>query len=228
MQPTSPFHATYLFPAIVLLLIAQPVLASFVAGPREVLEVPLAATLVAAVISLDRSGKWSRLAAGIGLVFLAAWGLRVLSPGSALSLSGGGGALILLSLLAVFVGIRSLLESSRITARTLLTATSVYLLIGITFAMIYVLIYSLEPGWYRGVGARGKSAETAELIYFSLGTLTTTAYGDILPAHPVTRLLSNIEAVVGQLYMAVLVAMLVGGYAATRAQESAPRAPPDV
>jgi hypothetical protein len=66
------------------------------------------------------------------------------------------------------------------------------------------------------VSPSGRSAEIAELVYFSIGTLTTAAYGDILPAHPLSRLLCNVEAVVGQMYVAVLVAMLVSGYAAGR------------
>jgi ion channel len=63
--------------------------------------------------------------------------------------------------------------------------------------------------------------EMEGLLYFSIGTLTGVAYGDILPVHPMARLLSSIEAVIGQMYMAVLVAMLMSDYAAGRSAGSA-------
>lgn len=51
--------------------------------------------------------------------------------------------------------------------------------------------------------------QNGELVYFSLTTLTSTGYGDILPVHPAARSLANLEAVIGQLYLAILLARLV-------------------
>ena len=53
---------------------------------------------------------------------------------------------------------------------------------------------------------------TSHFLYYSFVTLTTLGYGDITPVHPVARMLSYLEAVIGQLYLAVLVASLVGRY----------------
>ena len=50
---------------------------------------------------------------------------------------------------------------------------------------------------------------TANLIYFSFVTLTSTGYGDIVPMHPIARSLANLEAIIGQLYPATLLARLV-------------------
>jgi len=50
---------------------------------------------------------------------------------------------------------------------------------------------------------------TNELVYFSLTTLTSTGYGDILPVHPLARSLANLEAVCGQLFLAIFLARLV-------------------
>jgi hypothetical protein len=93
---------------------------------------------------------------------------------------------------------------------------SVYLLLAITFGLLHIDLFTWEPTWYHGVSPDGRSAEVAEIVYFSIGTLTSTAYGDVVPAHPLSRLVSNIEAVVGQMYVALLVAMLASGYAAGR------------
>ena len=54
----------------------------------------------------------------------------------------------------------------------------------------------------------GRGETTA--LYFSFATLTTLGYGDILPTSPISRMLASMEAITGQLYLAVLVARLVG------------------
>ena len=51
--------------------------------------------------------------------------------------------------------------------------------------------------------------QAGELVYFSLTTLTSTGYGDILPVHPAARSLANLEAVIGQLFLAILLGRLV-------------------
>ena len=55
----------------------------------------------------------------------------------------------------------------------------------------------------------GRPGETTSL-YFSFATLTTHGYGDIVPTSPISRMLASMEAITGQLYLAVLVARLVG------------------
>ncbi len=216
MQPrTEKLHSSYLFPAVVSVLVAQPVLATVSATATEFLVPPLTVTLVAGIWSLDRSRVWTRVSLAVGVAMLAIAVANALRPNPALLLAGIG-CLVVLGTLSVILGIRWLFVSSRITIETLLSAMSVYLMIGITFGMTYVGLYLGEPGWYHGVSPGGRSAEIAELVYFSLGVLTTVAFGDVLPVHPVSRLLCNIEAVIGQMYVAVLVAKLVSGYASGR------------
>jgi hypothetical protein len=212
-------HFTYLLPTVVLLLIAQPVVATLAATASDVLAIPLCVTLVAVCWSLDHRGRWFRVGLGVGGVALAAALAQLVSSARLLPVANGA-TLVVLAALCVGLGVRALFATSRITVASLLTALSVYLLLAATFGMLFTLIYVLEPTWFEGVSPRGRSAETAELMYFSLGTLTTVAYGDILPVHPISRLLCNIEAVVGQMYIAVLVALLVGGYAARRGSSS--------
>ncbi len=216
MQPRpEKVHSSYLFPSIVFLLVAQPILATLSETASEALVIPLAITLVGGVWSLDRTRVWFRVALGLGLLTLATAAARAVIPDRALLVTAVG-CLVVLGVLCVVLAIAWLFKSPRITVESLLGAMSVYLLIAITFGILHVGFYVREPTWYHGVSPGGRSAEIAELVYFSIGTLTTVAYGDVLPAHPVSRLLCNIEAVVGQMYVAVLVAMLVSGYAAGR------------
>jgi len=204
-------HSAFLFPAVVTLLIVQPVLAAF-SIRSEFLVLPLAATLLASIWSLDSRGRWLRVGIALSLVLLAGALTHASAPGRALIVAVYSG-LAVLSGMSVTLGVAWLFRSARITVGTLLSAVSVYLLIAVTFALTYVAIYLLDPGAFSGVSPSGRSAETSDLIYFSIGALSTSAFGDILPTHPVTRLLANIESVTGQLYMAVLVAILITGYA---------------
>ena len=213
MQTPEKLHASFLFPAVVALLVVQPVLAAFSIA-SEVLVFPLAGALVASIWSLDPRGRWFRVGLGLSLALLAAAVLHGVFSSRA-SIVAAFAGLIALSALSVVLGVRWLFASARITVGTLLSAVSVYLLVGVTFGLTYVAMYLFEPSTFSGVSPAGRSAETAELMYYSLGTLSTSAFGDILPTHPITRLLANIESVTGQLYMAVLVAILITGYASS-------------
>jgi hypothetical protein len=92
-------------------------------------------------------------------------------------------------------------------------AIAVYLLLGILWGDFYILIYLLRPGsFYFDPATQCGEPPISELIYFSFTTLTTLGLGDIVPVHPLARSMSALEALVGQLYPAVLLARLVTLY----------------
>jgi hypothetical protein len=65
------------------------------------------------------------------------------------------------------------------------------------------------PDAFAGIEVRNNLALVDKLIYFSFMTLTSVGYGDITPLHPFARSLADIEAIIGQLYPATLLARLV-------------------
>jgi hypothetical protein len=67
----------------------------------------------------------------------------------------------------------------------------------------------LVPRSLSGVSVAEAPKLLSDLIYFSFSTLTTVGYGDIVPVHPIARSLSSVEAIIGQLYPATLLARLV-------------------
>ena len=86
-----------------------------------------------------------------------------------------------------------------------------YLLIGVAFGHFYSLAELRIPGSFNGVDPHlSKPQSHLALTYFSFATLTTVGYGDITPARPTVRSMAAAEAVIGQFYLAVLVADLVG------------------
>ncbi len=87
-------------------------------------------------------------------------------------------------------------------------AISVYLLLGVTWAICFRVIEMLSPGSFALIDP-DNAADWSQLLYFSLTSLTTLGYGDITPLSPVARVWSTLEAVTGVLYIAILVARLV-------------------
>jgi hypothetical protein len=89
-------------------------------------------------------------------------------------------------------------------------AVVLYLTIALSFAALYEILLALFPGSIAHVAVRGNYLILARgLVYYSLTTLTSTGYGDVLPIHPLARSLSNLEAVIGQLFPATLLARIV-------------------
>ena len=96
-----------------------------------------------------------------------------------------------------------------------------FLLILMVFMRVHGLVEALRPDSYRMDGqpfsARSDEMVLASFQYFSTITLTTVGFGDIVPVTPAARLVTGLEAMVGQLYLAVVIATLVGRVAARRA-----------
>ena len=96
----------------------------------------------------------------------------------------------------------------RVSVHRIMGGVILYLSIGLLFANAYrAALLCLHPS-FAGAPAEPRSTISA-MLYFSLTTLTTTGYGDILPVHPFVRAMANLEAVIGQLYPATLLARLV-------------------
>jgi hypothetical protein len=115
----------------------------------------------------------------------------------------GFGALTWVVMHAVFA-------PGRITYQRVQGAVVVYLNVALIFASVYRLIWELSPAAFNyALGARGGPGDLGTLLYFSLTTLTTTGYGDITPVDPVARSVANLEAVIGQFYLAITIARLV-------------------
>jgi hypothetical protein len=108
-------------------------------------------------------------------------------------------------------GLFSYLRSSRIiTQAHLYTAINIYLLLGLLWATLYLAIDTFHPGSIQ-IGSGPLERET-NLLYFSLITLSTIGYGDIVPLNGEARILAALEGVTGVLYIAITVALLVSKF----------------
>ena len=130
------------------------------------------------------------------------------SPVSTIVLRRGGNILAFSAL--SWVVARAVYAPGRITLRRLQGAVVLYLSLATIFASAYGLMWELSPGAFVNVVTPlGGPEEVATMLYFSLTTLTTTGYGDIVPVDPFARSLANLESVLGQFFLAITVTRLV-------------------
>ena len=128
-----------------------------------------------------------------------------------------GGLLLMATLVFIcFVILRRVSKHPIVTSATVSASLVVYLAFGVIWAQAYRLVEHFGPGSFTGLSGTGADAVQRDLFYYSYVTLTTLGYGDINPVSPEARSLAITEAVVGQLYLVVLVAGLVGMHLAQR------------
>jgi len=148
--------------------------------------------------------------------------------------------------------LRHTLRQREVDAETIHAAVDVYLLMALVWGLAYSAIEVRDPGSFHfpaadpsagapvaaveAAGAAGRDGVTADwkaahdevqgtLMYYSFVTLTTLGYGDVYPTRDAARILAMLEATLGQLYLVILVARLVGLYTAQereRRRESTP------
>jgi len=106
---------------------------------------------------------------------------------------------------------RAVFAPGKVTFHRIIGAVLLYLSIGWIFVGLFSFVALLVPDAFKGFGSAQENfiATAGNLIYFSFVTLTTTGYGDISPVHPYARSLATLEAIIGQLYPAILLARLV-------------------
>jgi len=175
------------------------------------LQVLLALNLLAAIPLVARDGRmWLPLLLGGGFVaarlLRGAYGLPGMLPISE-------GLWFVAIALATVAAARHAFGSGKTDGERIFAALGAYLLAGLLFAFAYWMLDRAWPASFRGVaGALGQ----ADAIYFSFVTIGTLGYGDIVPISEPARGLAIVEAVSGQMYLAVLVARLVSLYAQQR------------
>lgn len=111
--------------------------------------------------------------------------------------------------LGIVVG-RAVLAPGRVTYHRIVGAILLYLAIGLIFVALFCFVALAAPHAFTGIEPlRDNLTIASDLIYFSFVNLTSVGYGDIVPLNPYARGLANIEAIIGQLYPATLLARLV-------------------
>ena len=122
-------------------------------------------------------------------------------------------ALLAFLFLATGTAMKQIAVGNNISANRIVGAICVYLMLGVIWALSYGLLEVIIPGSFGGLTEGTATVSwSPDWVYFSFVTMTTLGYGDVLPLTFFSRTLAYFEAIVGQFYLAVLVAALVGAY----------------
>lgn len=172
-------------PVRVLVLGAALVLAARVAGPR----------------------RWIRAAfvAALGAVLVSA--VAVAAGGTRLHTALTSAATVLLVCATIAATIRTLSARRRVDVQAVAGSLATYLLLALLFSSLHQLIAAIHGGQYLSGVERVDDASA--FLYFSVVTLTTVGFGDIVPASNAARAVVVAEALTGQLYLVSVVAAVV-------------------
>lgn len=108
--------------------------------------------------------------------------------------------------MSIFLLIKKIFSTEKVSSDTIKGGICIYLLIGFLWALLYYIVTFFNPHAFSTPAVQ----DDISLFYFSFVTLTTVGYGDIHPISKMAMVLSNMEALVGQLYLAIFIARLVG------------------
>lgn len=193
-----------------MLLLLHPFFAGAVLG-RIVFLGCFSAVLFSALYAVSENRRVFTLAVAIAIPVVAGRWLGFFLESGFLTLMAHGGAVLFLAFIVSIV-LAHVLKDEEVTGDKINGAICVYLLIGLMWGLLFWVVETIRPGSFQMVQAPdgGTDEELSLFMYYSFVTMTTVGYGDVLPATPVARSLSMVEAVIGQIYLATLIARLVG------------------
>jgi hypothetical protein len=203
---------SYLLAALLIFIIGVPI-------ANDVDFISLRVARVLGITCLLAVGVWSLR--GAGRLFFA--GMFVVIAGiilNVLSFARESDTLHFISIIVLFVflllatvnALRQVAVGNEISPNRIVGAICIYLLLGVMWSIAYSVVEFLQPGSFKGLTELVPSAWNPDWVYYSFVTITTLGYGDITPLTQTARSLSFAEAIVGQFYIAVLVAGLVSAY----------------
>jgi hypothetical protein len=208
-------RSVILFVSLLLFLLVSPLIQKDRAG-EVILIVCMYVILFAAIVELSgrRAARWPAILLTIASMFsLLIWYIHPLHKLLVVNW-------VLLIGFFGFVSVRLfsyLGDPGRVTAGRMYASVSLYLILGIFWWAVYGLIETIHPGSFAEASESSSAGlQHYTLIYFSLATLTTLGYGDVLPISAIARICASLEASTGVFYVAIMVARLVSSYDRTR------------
>lgn len=212
-------HKTQKYRQLLIVLAVTFVVSPFLkAGIGNILVISLLLyTIIVVVNSFALPRRWLAI---YGAIAITAFSLEVISSLIDVSYLNRPFTLISQIIFAIYlagaaywIG-RDIFTSPNVTLDTVRGGISVYLLIGFVWALLYGIVNTLDANAFSQPLIQQDSY--LRTIHFSFTTLTTLGYGDIVPLSEVAQVLTNLEAIIGQMYSSVLIAILIGSYLAQR------------
>ena len=215
--------------ALVCVLILATILSTAVLGDGEIglilTLVLMTGTLVITLRTSDAGPRATLIAATISAIAIVGIGVALITHNTALARLAYGLAMIAIVSVTPVVIVRRLAAHTVVSLDTVVGAAAIYLLIGLLFAVLYstigfVLARQGIPAGSPGFFVASRTIEASDYVYYSFTTLTTVGYGDLTASIALGRLLSICEALIGQLYLVTIVAVLVSNMGRSRPRKA--------
>ena len=198
----------FLFISIVLYFILKPFLEGLV-GIKIIVDIFITFLLVSGAYAVSRTRTTLIVAWGLAIpTILTSWLILFVQETPFILVNHSLGSIFFIYTIILVLGY--LFRAREISLDIIFAGVCVYFMIGIIGAYAFSMLEILEPGSFRIPAELG--ADLNSFVYYSFVTLTTLGYGDITPISAEARSFSLLEATVGQIYLAVLIAGLVGVY----------------
>jgi hypothetical protein len=202
--------------ALLLLFALYPLIDQEVAETRHV-SIFFAVILVAGAYAVSHDRRFLTAAVLLAAGMMGAQWLAHAQQMNPITVAISRGFGCLFFLLTAIAILSNVVKSKTVTSDTIYGAICAYLLLGLMWAFLFCVVEVLHPGSLLEGGqpiatghvAYPQFAMINSLIYYSLSTLSTMGYGDILPKSGPARAFSNLESISGQMYLAILIARLV-------------------
>ncbi len=179
---------------------------------NQLLNASFIVTLLFSVLVISHSKKFVIVASILAIPFFLEnlqllFGYDIVISTSTMALCGTAFVLIV-----IITMLRDMFTSTTVDLPLIIGAVSLYFLLGMLWGLIYLAISQFFPGSFHFdfVHTPQMKDQAGMFMYYSIVTLTTLGYGDIIPLSPPARAMASMEAIAGQIYLTVLVARFVG------------------
>ena len=197
----------FLLISILSFLILSPLLRGFV-GISILLDIFLTAVFISAIYAVSQKKYFSLIGILLALPMLAVTWSAYFVKIPVIPLVGSCFGILFFAFLVITI-LLFVFEQREITLDVINGAIVAYLLMAMMWALLFRLVNDLQPGSFAMAESHMQGSRLL-FFYYSFVTITTLGYGDITPVTDVAKSFSFLEAVVGQIYLVVLVARLVG------------------
>ncbi|MEA3419281.1 MAG: ion channel [Campylobacterota bacterium] len=199
----------YLFFSLITLLFSAAVVVEVPGSMGEdIFSLVILSMLIISIKSLnaDRTWKWTAYTIIISFILLSI--VAKLFPHHLTVY------FILLVLLVFFIRVftiaaKQVLFVGEVDGNKIVGSLTLYILLGLIWAVIYLFILAMDPQAFSGIEAAGWQQIFSRVAYYSFVTLTTLGYGDILPTNRIAEFFVYMEAIIGVFYMAIIVSSLL-------------------
>jgi len=208
-------RAKYILIMIILLNVLYPITSDGSVVSLIVFEVLYAGLFAVAIFITSDNPRHVRWFISIAVIWLVMAVIWALDPTNFWKIQISSFTLVIFHIMILWVMLRYIFTSPSVTVDVLYASAAVYFLLSFLFVPIYGMLETASPGSFVDT-TLAAPVGWQQFAYYSLITLSTAGYGDILPVSMWARMLASIEAAIGVLYVAILMARLVSLYEARR------------